>query len=120
MKVTANATRTGKWWAIEVPEIPGLFSQAKRLNQVAPMVVDAATMMGAVVEDVEVVPILAADEAALLADANERRALLRVVETEAATASRVLVARLRANGLPVRDVATLMGISPQRVSALAS
>lgn len=34
-------------------------------------------------------------------------------------ASRAAVARLRVAGLPVRDVATLMGVSPQRVSQLA-
>jgi predicted RNase H-like HicB family nuclease len=46
MKVTAKATRSGKWWAVEVPEIPGLFTQAKRLDQVVDMVADAAEMLG--------------------------------------------------------------------------
>ena len=47
MKLTAKAQRSDKWWAIEVPEIPGLFTLARRLDQVAEMV------------DVEVVPVLA-------------------------------------------------------------
>ena len=46
MKVTAKATRSGNWWAVEVPEIPGLFTQARRLEQVAAMVADAAAMLG--------------------------------------------------------------------------
>jgi len=33
-RLTAEATRSGGQWAIEVPEIPGLFTQAKRLDQV--------------------------------------------------------------------------------------
>ena len=44
--VTANAVRSGNWWAIEVPEIPGLFTQARRLDQAASMVQDAATLLG--------------------------------------------------------------------------
>ncbi|SPT53735.1 Uncharacterised protein [Actinomyces bovis] len=40
-------------------------------------------------------------------------------EAKAASASRIAVAVLRQDGLPVRDVALLMGISPQRVSQLA-
>ncbi len=38
MKVTAKVTHTGDWWAIAVPEVPGLFTQAKRLDQVEEMV----------------------------------------------------------------------------------
>lgn len=33
-RLTVEATRSGGQWAIEVPEIPGLFTQAKRLDQV--------------------------------------------------------------------------------------
>ena len=41
---TAVCTRSGGWWAVEVPEIPGLFTQARRLDQVEDMVRDAATV----------------------------------------------------------------------------
>ena len=54
-QVTATATRVGSWWAIEVPEVPGAFSQARRLSQVAAMAADAvATLTGETVS-VEVV-----------------------------------------------------------------
>jgi len=119
MKVTAYATRSGKWWAVRVPEIDGLFTQARRLDQVPEMVADAAMLLDGVEVEVEVVPQLDADDAALIATANDRRAALRRVEADAAAASRAAVARLRAEGLPVRDVATLMGISPQRAAVLA-
>lgn len=42
MKLTAKATRVGKWWAIEVPEIEGLFTQTRHLDQVEAVVKDAA------------------------------------------------------------------------------
>jgi hypothetical protein len=31
---TVRAERSGHWWALEAPEIPGLYSQARRLDQV--------------------------------------------------------------------------------------
>ena len=119
MKVTAKAKRSGNWWAVEVPEIPGLFTQAKRLDQVAQMVADAAGMLGHPQVEVTIEPQLAPSDRELVDAAIAGRAQLRQAEATAASASRAAVAKLRAEGLPVRDVATLMGISPQRISALA-
>lgn len=45
MKLTANATRSDGWWAVDVPEIEGLFTQARRLDQVPAMVQDAAALL---------------------------------------------------------------------------
>ncbi|MFD3506764.1 hypothetical protein [Nocardia sp. NPDC058666] len=42
MDVTAHASRSGGWWAISVPEVPGLFTQVRRLDQVVATVRDAA------------------------------------------------------------------------------
>lgn len=44
-QVIAKATRSGDWWAVEVPEVPGLFTQAKRLEQVPAMVRDAVSLL---------------------------------------------------------------------------
>ncbi len=41
MEVTAEVSRSGAWWAVEVPEVPGAFTQAERLDQVEAAVVDA-------------------------------------------------------------------------------
>jgi predicted RNase H-like HicB family nuclease len=66
MQVTAKAKRSGDWWAVEAPEIPGLFTQAKRLDQVADMVADAAEMLGHAHVEVVVEPQLSpADRDAL-------------------------------------------------------
>ena len=45
MDLTAHATRSGAWWAVEVPAIAGLHTQAKRLDQVPAMVADAAAAL---------------------------------------------------------------------------
>lgn len=49
MKVTAKVTRAQDWWAVEVLEVSGVFTQAKRLDQVEGMVKDAVGLM----EDVD-------------------------------------------------------------------
>lgn len=45
MKLTAIVTREGDWYAIEVPEIEGLYTQVRRLDQVEKMVTDAALLL---------------------------------------------------------------------------
>ena len=43
---TATATsRSSNWWSIDVPEVDGLFTQAKRLDQIAKMVADAGELL---------------------------------------------------------------------------
>lgn len=45
-KVTAVVISSGDWFAVEVPEVGGLFTQASRLDEVEGMVRDAAKMLG--------------------------------------------------------------------------
>ncbi|GGK53671.1 XRE family transcriptional regulator [Nocardia camponoti] len=120
MDVTANATRSGEWWAVSVPQIPGLFTQVRRLDQIEAMVRDAADTLGL---KIGAVAINADVDYADRADLDKVRDGLRTLEqlqAEIAARSRTLAARLRAEGLSVRDVGTLMGISPQRVSQLTA
>jgi len=57
MRVTARTFRTEDYWlAVEVPEVPGVYTQVESLEQVPAIVADAvATMTGVAPEDVEVV-----------------------------------------------------------------
>lgn len=118
VKVTARATRSGDWWSVEVPEIPGLFTQARRLDQIPGMVRDAAQMLGHSDVDVTVVADLPEAQMAAVQEAKRRRQELRDVEAAAAKANRQAVAALRGSGLTVRDAAAVLGVSPQRISAL--
>lgn len=118
MQVTAKAVRSGNWWAIEVPEVPGLFTQARRLDQVQEQVIDAAAMLDVDVDSVAVVPVLPPAEQRLLEAAKEARASLAKAEVEASTATRAAIAQLRNDGLTVREVAEIIGVSHQRISAL--
>lgn len=114
--------RSGSWWAISVPELPGLFSQAKRLDKVDSIAREAIALMLDVKSSqigqlkIEVVP--RKEIADLLQEAD-------LASAEAANASaraqelRLEAARLlRADGLPMRDVGELIGVSHQRVSQI--
>ena len=120
MNVTAVAERSGNWWAVEVPEIPGLFTQARRLDQVDGMVRDAARMLGREVGMVAVDPKLSEEDERMI---DELLAARREATEARAKASRLTagaVDALRGQGMTVRDVADIIGITPQCVSALAN
>ncbi len=44
-RYTAVAEHAGAWWAITVAEMPGVFSQARRLDNVEHMARDAIALM---------------------------------------------------------------------------
>lgn len=116
--VTAVCRRSGGWWAVEVPEIPGLFTQARRLDQVADQVRDAADMLDATVGDVHVEPRLDPATRRMVEELFAKRDAARKAQDEASKLARSTVSALRGEGLTVRDVAMVTGVSPQRVSAL--
>jgi len=45
LQVTAQVTRSYGWWAIQIPELPGVITQAKRLDQVSATVSDAVALI---------------------------------------------------------------------------
>lgn len=122
MHVTAIAQRSGAWWSVRVPDMAGIFTQARRLDQVPQMVIDAIRTME---EDddlevsVQVVPMIdpASDTVAAQARATSEQASR--MQDEARAAARTAVRVLRAEGLSTRDVASMLGVSPQRVSQIA-
>jgi predicted RNase H-like HicB family nuclease len=122
VKVTAEVVRSGHWWAIEVPQVPGVFTQAKRLDQVAGVVADAvATMTGVDADEVEV-SLSAALRPEIQRDIDEAIRLRHEAEAARASATEQLaraVGDVLGEGLTVRDAAILLQISPQRVSQVA-
>lgn len=117
--VTARVTRSNGWWAISVLEIPGLFTQAKRLDQVERMVLDAASLLNKDVSHVEVVPVLDEDAQIMLRELGETRAKAEALQKESSDMTKRAIRLFRAEGLTLRDIASLIGLSPQRVSVIA-
>ena len=73
MNVTAAAERSDGRWSVEVPEIPGLFTQTRRLDQIDAMVRDAAGMLGCEIGTVTVEPKLPERDERMLAELLDAR-----------------------------------------------
>lgn len=122
MKVTAHATRSGDWWAVEVPEVDGLFTQAKRLDQIPAMVADAVALL----EDVDPVSIDVDVRASLANDADDAIDRVLTERSQAEAAAVAAAEGLRAvahqlvedERLSLRDAGKLLGVSHQRVAQL--
>ena len=121
MNVTAVCERSGGWWAVNVPEVEGAYTQAKRLDQVPAMVADAVHLLtGTRVADIHVtLEARGVDVGREKWDeARNVEAQARKLQEEAAGLARAAVALYRDQGLSVRDIGTLLELSPQRVSQL--
>lgn len=121
MKLTAIAERSGKWWAVEVPEIDGLFTQAKRLDKVPYMVRDAAALLTGEPEDsFEIVVTVKMDGVLEQAVEAAVRAAALAAETQmqASALTRRAAHTLSEEGMTVREVGALLGLSPQRAQQL--
>jgi len=118
---TAHCEWDGHNWTATVEELPGGFTQAKRLELIPGRVVEVVKLMdGTVIEpaDVTLVPHLA-DDVADDADAVARlRADLEEIQRALADRQPRVIRRLRATGLTIRDIGTIVGLSPQRVHQL--
>ncbi|MDV6278373.1 hypothetical protein R3Q06_33625 [Rhodococcus erythropolis] len=114
MKVTAHAVRSGDWWSVDVPEVDGLFTQARRLDRIPAMVADAGKLLTDIpAAEFEVTLDYDVDPAA-------RREIEEVkqINAEAARQSRAVVHDLRQRGLSVREIGVMLGITASRVSQL--
>lgn len=113
----AVCQRSGSWWSISVPEIKGLHSQARRLDQVEDMARDAIALMLDVPAEtfaVEVRPELPP----AAARAVEARRAAKEASKKAEGGTTEAVRALLADGFTVRDIGTMLGLSPQRISQI--
>jgi hypothetical protein len=122
MKVTANAVRDGKWWAVEVPDFKGGFhTQAARLDEIPDVVRDAIGMFDGIDAqqvEVEVRQTLAPELAEAVDRAKEARQAAATAATAAAATTRAAAKAAVDAGMAVRDAASLLGLSRQRVIQL--
>lgn len=120
---TVRAERDGNWWGIEVVGVEGAFSQAKRLDQVAAMAREVIALLLEVPEDSFDLTVefdLAPEWTAML-DGLRAMQQAQVAAAQSVGAQLRAVAKsLHAAGLPVRDVGSLMDLSPQRISQLTN
>jgi len=116
-----NVVRSGDWWAIEVPELPGTFSQVRRLDQVEDAAREAIAMMTDTSESEFIMDVhieSGPDIDALLAALKESVAAAKAAREREGADRRAVIEELRSKGLPNRDVAKLIGLSHQRVAQI--
>lgn len=119
MKVTAEVTRSGKWWAIEVPEVPGAFSQARRLNEIQEHAAYAvATALDIEPETVEVELAINYDLASQVDNTRTDLENALAAAQEASANMAQLARDMKSDGLTVREIGTVMGVSHQRAQQL--
>ncbi|MDQ7906973.1 type II toxin-antitoxin system HicB family antitoxin [Phytohabitans sp. ZYX-F-186] len=115
---TAVCRRSGGWWAISVPELKGVHTQARRLDQAEGMARDAIALM------LDVDPATIAVEVRpelpdVVSHALEARRAARQAEEAAERATAAAVHSLLDGGYTVRDAGALLQLSPQRISQIA-
>ena len=118
---TALAERGNGWWAITVPELRGVFSQARRLGRVESMARDAIALFLDIPADsfeVTVREVIDPEADVLVAEAIQARADAIEHQRIAARKSREAVRTLDRLGLPQRDIGRVLHLSHQRVAQL--
>lgn len=121
--LTAYATRSEGWWAISVPDVDGLFTQTRRLDQVPAMVRDALGLfpeLGVDPSDTEISVVPTGDLRHLADEVRELRVEAEDAQSKATEAMRSGAKSLKRDGLSYRDIGAILGVSHQRAQQLAS
>jgi hypothetical protein len=116
--------RDGRWWMIHVPEIDQI-TQARRINEIEDMARSLiAFSTDQPISDITVhVANICVDGVDVLEGAAQVTRLRNravKVEQDAVAAASDFAVRLTKADVPVRDIATLIHVSPQRVSQLTN
>src|SRR5437870_1406321 len=119
---TARCQRSGDWWAISVPDLRGVRTQPRRLENAEAMVRDAIALFLDVPSDafdVRIEPVLPRDLQGKVGRARKARGEAEVLQREAAIASAEIAADLvQTAHLTVRDAGRVLGLSHQRITQL--
>lgn len=118
-----EVTRDGRWWMIHIPEIDGL-TQARRIGEIEDMAcsliaISTDTPLSEIGVQVASITVPGIGDIAHTAHRIEHlRHQAEELEAKAADAAKQYARELTREGVPVRDAASLLGVSPQRISQL--
>ncbi|SRR6266576_2608140 len=119
---TARCQRSGDWWAISVPELKGVHTQARRLEKAEAIARDAIALFLDIPSDsfdVRIEPVLPRDLQGKVGRARKVRGEAEVLQREAAITSAEVAADLvQTAHLTVRDAGRVLGLSHQRITQL--
>ena len=121
MEIKALCERQEDGWLIAVPELGNFKTTAKRLDKATEQIkllaeqTTGESKCDIVVKVEAVMPGIICDVEAAQAKMREATRL----QEEASNEIRDVVGRMRDRGLTMRDIAVLLGVTPQRVAQLA-
>lgn len=119
--VEAVASREDDWWIVDVAGYGT--TQARRLDDVEPMVADlVASLVDTDISTVEVTNVIVRLNDGLDVAVREAKAAVTAAakaQKDAGQQQRELVRQLRARNLSVREIASVLGVTPGRVSQLS-
>lgn len=113
---TVEARRSDDWWALSVPQLPGVHSQARSLAEAASMASEAIALFLDVPErsfGIEIEHHLS-DRSRMALNSYRRATPLNQPTRMAATAVALL-----GEGIPVDDVAALLNVTKREVARIA-
>jgi hypothetical protein len=118
-------TRDGRWWMVHIPEIEGL-TQARRIGEAEQMArefiaLETSTPISEVTVTIATITVQGlGDIQEPAADVRDLRDAARKAEAAVVDATKRYAKRATRAGIPVRDIAELLDVSPQRVSQIAN
>ncbi|MFT4299348.1 MAG: hypothetical protein QM597_06935 [Aeromicrobium sp.] len=118
---TSTATREGRWWVVQCDQHPGALSQVARLDQAAEYQREAISFVTDLPEDqitVKVIPRIGDDIARTVDQAQRDRAEAERLAQAASENLRRAARELHAQGLSLRDIGVVLGVSFQRAGQL--
>ena len=122
MEIKAVCERAADGWAIDIPELDNLHTNVKRLDKAVENIkLLAKERFG--VDICDIVVKIEAKMPHLVSDLEQAQSKMREanrLQEEASAAIREVVGQMRDEGLTMRDIGVLLGVSPQRVAQLAS
>lgn len=119
----ARATREDGWWTVSVDEVPGLFTQARRLDQIPDMVKDALTLFPEIEPEPQSTQINVIPDpvyAQVAANVIELQQVSQQAQNQAIEAARKAAKDFYHEGLTYRDIGKLLGVSFQHAQKLAN
>lgn len=111
---TALCERAGRWWTIRVPQVEGLTAQVRSLDQaeiVTRQLISRALAVPAESFRIDILP----DAPAPVAHALKVRHAARQAVDAAIEVTRDTLDALAREGVPFRDAATMLGLSPVEI-----
>jgi hypothetical protein len=115
--------RTADGWNVDVAALGNLHTKTKRLDKVREHVLELAKDHEVSAGNCELVIKIVAKMPGIICDIDSAQAKMREaarLQEEASAEIRDVVSRMRDEGLTLRDIAVLLGVTPQRVAQLTA